>query len=40
VFWAVGCPFIWKTVQPGLPIMPRSTLMLLTWQADAVAWWD
>ena len=40
VFCAVGWPFIWKTLQPGLPIIPRSRLMLLTWQAVAVAWWD
>jgi hypothetical protein len=40
VFCAVGCPFIWKTLQPGRPIIPRSSVMLLTWQADAVAWCD
>lgn len=40
VFCAVGCPFIWKTVQPGRPIMPRSRWRLLTWTAAAVAWCD
>jgi hypothetical protein len=37
VFCAVGCPFSWKTLAPGLPIMPRSRLRLFTWMADAVA---
>src|SRR5215216_5139970 len=37
VFWAVGWPFIWKTVEPGLPISPRIRWRLLTWTALAVA---
>ena len=40
VFCAVGCPFIWKTVAPGRPIMPRRRLTLLTCTAAAVAWFD
>lgn len=40
VFCAAGCPFIWNTLAPSPPIMPRSGLMLLPWQAVAVAWWD
>jgi hypothetical protein len=40
VFSAVGWPFIWKTAQPGLPIIPRSRLTLLSWTAAAVAWFD
>jgi hypothetical protein len=40
VFWAVGWPFICSTPQPGRPTIPLSRLMLLTWQAAAVAWLD
>src|SRR5215216_2529426 len=40
VFWAVGWPFIWKTVEPGLPISPRIRWRLFTWTAVAVAWSD
>jgi hypothetical protein len=40
VFSAVGWPFIWKTAQPGLPIMPRSRLTLFSCTAAAVAWFD
>jgi hypothetical protein len=40
VFSAVGWPFIWKTVQPGFPTIPRSRLTLLSCTAAAVAWFD
>lgn len=40
VFSAVGCPFIWKTLAPGRPIMSRKRLTLLTCTAAAVAWFD
>ena len=40
VFWAEGWPFIWNTVQPGLPIRPRMRWRLFTWTAAAVAWSD
>src|SRR5215212_5215536 len=40
VFWAVGWPFIWKTVDPGFPMSPRMRWRLLTWTAVAVAWSD
>ena len=40
LFSAVGWPFIWRTPQPGLPIIPRISCRLLTWTAAAVAWFD
>ena len=29
VFWAVGWPFIWKTVEPGLPIRPADQVQVV-----------